>query len=115
MVTSLRHFARFGCDIKLYLSVAGKTITQETSFEFISAYSLKQISICCRVNKFMPTRFCRAELNFYIIEPEVPRDNIPWELHMSNYDRIVAMAIRNIIYVLSINNLIYEFKEEGLL
>lgn len=62
----------------------------------------------------MPTRFCRAELSYYIIDPDVPRDMVPWDLHMSNYDRIISMALRNIIYVLSINNLLYEFKEQGL-
>lgn len=111
MVTNKRHFDLFNCDVELTLHLAGQSRTLYTFFSFYCAYSLSALQRYVNISYFLPKRFCDAKLSFRRIGPVLlSRDYHCRRLYICSYDAIKQMAIRNIIYTLTIDKLIYEFQ-----
>ena len=111
MVTNKRRFDWFNCDVELTLHLAGQTRTIYSFFSFYCAYSLRQLLEYVNIGDFLPKRFCDVKLSFRRIGPVLlSRDYHCRRFYMRSYDAIKQMAIRNIIYTLTIDRLIYEFQ-----
>ena len=111
MATNKRHYDWFNCDVELTLYLAGQTRTINTFFSFYCAYSLSVLQDCVNINYFLPKRFCGAKISFRRIGPVLlSRDYHCRRFYMRSFDAIKQMAIRNIIYTLTIDKLIYEFQ-----
>lgn len=111
MATNKRYYDWFNCDVELTLHLAGQVRTMHTWFSFYCAFSLRALQEYVNISYFLPKRFCDAKLSFrrigpalYSNDPHCPR------FLMRSYDAINQMAIRHIIYTLTIDKLIYEFQ-----
>lgn len=103
---SLRLFSRFGCRIYITEICGGLVHDSETFTEFVCAYSLKWLEIAGHhIYRFLPKKFCRVRLEFYLIESVFSGDKHEYSnLIVRNADDLQSRIMRNVVFVLTLNH-----------
>lgn len=99
-----RYFARYQADINLRLHIPLRDVELHTTVEFVCPFCLRALyNVTMDLQPMLPKPWFDISVNYSILEPEVKiTDNIHYsKIFCHNYQHIVWLIMREILYVLS--------------
>lgn len=109
---STRSFNRIGCNITAVLMCGGFEYEVEHSFSFVCPFSLYSIQKVIRIGNYIPKRFVRHKLDFYLDNPKASITEHEYFSRCSNWEEIRIAIVREFIYILSLDIIISYYEKD---